>query len=337
MKTALITGITGQDGSYLAEFLLARGYNVTGFVRRTSLNRLDRIDHLGGDEFTLLTGDLTDQGSITSAISACNPDEIYNLGSQSFVKASWDIPVGTADATGLGAARVFEAVRTLGREKDIKIYQAGSSEMFGAAKNCPQTETDRFYPRSPYACAKVYAHYLGVNYRDSYDMFIANGLLYNHESPRRGIEFVTRKITDAVAAIAAGKQTELRLGNLDVSRDWGHAQDYIVAMWLMLQQDTPDDYIIATGQMCSVRNFCRIAFEMVGLDYEKWVVVDERYFRPAEVYKLQGDASKAKKVLGWEYKIGLVELIRDMLTNDLIIHGVYDKYKDLVTSSEIQL
>ena len=313
-KTALITGITGQDGSYLAELLLDKGYQVYGLVRRSSSPNLSRISHVTS-RLTLLDGDLSDQSSLILAIQQAQPDEVYNLAAQSFVATSWNQPVLTGDVTGLGAARVLEAVRQV--RKDARVYQASSSEMYGAATESPQNENTKFHPRSPYACAKAYAYYTAVNYRESYDMFVCNGILFNHESERRGLEFVTRKITHGVASISHGLTNELRLGNIDSKRDWGHAADYVEAMWLILQQDKPDDYVVASGESHSIREFAELAFKEAGLDWEKYVVVDPRFFRPAEVMEFQGDASKARRVLGWAPRVSFDQLVALMVKADL--------------------
>jgi len=313
-KTALVTGITGQDGSYLAEFLLDQGYQVYGLVRRSSLPNLSRIAHIA-DRITLLQGDVTDESSLATALRQASPDEVYHLAAQSFVATSWNQPTLTGDVTGLGLTRLLEAVRHF--RLDARIYQASSSEMFGLVEESPQNEQTKFHPRSPYACAKVYAYHTAVNYRESYGMFICNGILFNHESPRRGMEFVTRKITDSVAKIHYRLARELLLGNLDARRDWGYAGDYVKAMWLMLQREKPDDYVIATGQSWSVRDFAELAFREVGLDWEDYVSVDERLFRPAEVYHLCGDASKARHILGWQPEVAFEELVRMMVRADL--------------------
>jgi len=311
MKRALITGLTGQDGSYLAELLLDKGYEVHGLVRRTATPSTERIEHLL-DRLNLIVGDMTDQTSLIDAVAAARPDEVYNLAAQSFVGDSWTVPMNTGDVDGLGVARLLEAIR---REKpDARFYQASSSEMYGKVHAVPQSETTPFHPRSPYGVAKVYGYYITLNYRESFGMHASNGILFNHESPRRGLEFVTRKITDGVARIKLGLQDELRLGNLDAQRDWGFAGDYVDMMWLMLQQDEPDDYVVATGETHTVREFCELAFGHVGLDYQDHVVVDPRFVRPAEVDLLLGDPGKAKRVLGWEPKVtfaGLVEMMVD--------------------------
>jgi GDPmannose 4,6-dehydratase len=314
-KTALITGITGQDGSYLAELLLGKGYRVVGMTRRTSTDVHERIQHIF-DDIEFFSGDLLDQSSISEIISAVKPDEIYNLAAQSFVPASWTQPVLTGEFTALGVTRVLEAVRTV--NPVIKFYQASSSEMFGNVQETPQRETTPFYPRSPYGVAKVYGHWITVNYRESYDLFSVSGILFNHESPRRGKEFVTRKISDGVARIKLGLASELVLGNLDAQRDWGFAGDYVKAMWLMLQQDKPDDYVIATGRTHKVREFCRIAFESAGLgSYEKYVRTAPKFIRPAEVDLLVGDPSKAKRELGWEPEHTFEDLVEMMVRADL--------------------
>jgi len=314
MKSALITGITGQDGSYLAELLLEKGYDVYGLIRRLSTPNISRIEHILSD-VELVEGDLTDQSSITDAVHRLQPDEVYNLAAQSFVGTSWNQPVLTGDVTGLGVVRVLEGVRH--SCPDAHVYQASSSEMFGKVHETPQNENTRFYPRSPYGFAKVYGYWACVNYRESYGMHVSNGILFNHESPRRGIEFVTRKISDGTVRIKLGLADELRLGNLDAKRDWGHAADYVEAMWLMLQQEEPDDYVIATGETHSVQEFVELAFDAVGLDWEKYVVVDPKFVRPAEVELLQGDASKAIRVLGWEPKVTFEELVTTMVDADM--------------------
>jgi len=317
-KTALITGITGQDGSYLAELLLNKGYEIYGLVRRLSTPNMSRIEHIA-DRITLLEGDLTDQSSLNTAMQTAQPDEVYNLAAQSFVATSWNQPVLTGDVTGLGVIRVLEAIRH--SSPDAKFYQASSSEMFGATSEVPQNEQTIFHPRSPYAMAKVYGYYSTINYRESYSMFACNGILFNHESPRRGIEFVTKKITDGVAKIYCALAKELRLGNMDAKRDWGFAGDYIEAMWLLLQQREPDDYVIATGESHSVREFVDQAFLTVGLDWKDYVKVDERFMRPADVPELRGDSSKAREKLGWKPKTSFRELVEMMVKSDI------DKYK----------
>jgi GDPmannose 4,6-dehydratase len=314
VKRALITGITGQDGSHLAELLLEKGYEVHGMVRRSSTERFERIEHLR-DRITLHQGDLLDQRSLVDALRACRPDEVYNLAAMSFVAVSWIQPTLTAEFTGVGVTRMLEAVRETC--PDARFYQASSSEMFGKVRQVPQDESTPFYPRSPYGVAKAYGHHITVNYRESYGLFGCSGILFNHEGPRRGLEFVTRKISWHAAAIKLGLATELRLGNLDAERDWGYAVDYVEAMWLMLQQDRADDYVIATGETHSVRECARVAFERVGLDWEQYVVVDDAFKRPAEVDRLVGDASKARRELGWEPRTGFRELIELMVDADL--------------------
>lgn len=314
MPNALITGITGQDGSYLAELLLDKGYKVFGLVRRASTETFERIAHLH-DDITLIQGDLLDQYSLSEAIRQSEPREIYNLAAQSFVPTSWQQPLLTGEFTGLGVTRVLEAMRFVNPK--IRFYQASSSEMFGKVREVPQNEHTPFYPRSPYGVAKVYGHFITVNYRESYNLFACSGMLFNHESPRRGLEFVTRKVTDGVARIKLGQQKDLKLGNLDAQRDWGFAGDYVRAMWLMLQQDTPEDYVIATGVTHSVRDLVRVAFEHVGLNYEDYVKVDPAFIRPAEVDLLIGDPSKAKKQLGWEPEVTFEGLVAMMVDADL--------------------
>ena len=313
-KTALITGITGQDGSYLAEFLLEQGYRVIGMTRRTSTVTFERIAHLI-DDIEIVQGDLLDQNSLAQALRESLPNEVYNLAAQSFVPTSWNQPVLTGEFTALGVTRLLEAIRQV--DPTIRFYQASSSEMFGKVAEVPQRELTRLHPRSPYGVAKVYGHWITVNYRESYGIFSVSGILFNHESPRRGLEFVTRKITDGVARIKLGAAQKLSLGNLDAKRDWGYAGDYVRAMWLMLQQDQPDDYVIATGQSHSVRDFCRLAFESVDLDYRDYVVTDEALVRPAEVDLLVGDASKARVNLGWEPSVSFEELVQMMVVEDL--------------------
>ena len=320
-KKALITGITGQDGSYLAEFLLKKGYEVHGIIRRASTFNTGRIDHLyqdphiNGVHLFLHHGDLADSSNLAQVLNELKPDEIYHLGAQSHVRVSFDIPEYTADVTGLGTIRILEAIRKTGVR--TRFYQASSSEMFGNAHETPQTENTPFHPLSPYACAKVYAYSVTVSYRESYDLFACNGILFNHESPRRGETFVTRKITRAVAHIKEGLQKKLYLGNLDACRDWGFAPEYVEAMWLMLQQDVPDDFVIATGETHSVREFLEEAFSYVGLEWQEFIEIDPRYSRPAEVDELVGDASKATKVLGWEPKTRFRDLVRLMVEADL--------------------
>jgi len=312
--TALITGITGQDGAYLAELLLEKGYEVHGMVRRASTESFERIDHLG-DKITLHQADLLDQLSIVNLIQTVRPREVYNLAAQSFVPTSWLQPLLTGEFTALGVTRMLEAVRLVNRE--IRFYQASSSEMFGRVQEEPQTEKTPFWPRSPYGVAKVYGDWITVNYRESYDIFACSGILFNHESPRRGKEFVTRKITDAAARIKLGLQKKLPLGNLDAKRDWGFAGDYVRAMWLMLQQDRPDDYVVATGQQHSVGECVELAFDCVGLNWKEHVEIDPEFLRPAEVNTLCGDATKARTVLGWEPSVSFPELIRMMVDADL--------------------
>jgi GDPmannose 4,6-dehydratase len=317
-RKALITGITGQDGSYLAELLLEKGYEVHGLVRRSSSFNTWRIDHIR-NRLVLHYGDLVDQNSLARALEVLRPDEIYNLASQSHVRVSFDMPEYTTDVTAIGVLRVLDAVRDL--ELHPRVYQAGSSEMFGLVQETPQTEKTPFHPRSPYAVSKVYGHWMAVNYRESYGMYVANGILFNHESPRRGENFVTRKITMGVAAIKQGREKELRLGNLDAKRDWGYAKDYVDAMWRILQQDKPGDYVVATGETHSVREFCEEAFGCVGLDWKDFVKTDSKYFRPAEVDILLGDASKARRELGWAPKVTFRELVKLMVEADLEAAG----------------
>jgi GDPmannose 4,6-dehydratase len=314
MPKALITGITGQDGSYLAEFLLERGYEVIGMVRRTSTTNFDRIRDFQ-DRITIVQGDLLDQVSLIHLLQEHRPDEVYNLAAQSFVPTSFTQPVLTGEFTALGVTRLLDAIRIV--DRSIRFYQASSSEMFGKVQEVPQRETTPFYPRSPYGAAKVYGHWITVNYRESYNLFACSGILFNHESPRRGLEFVTRKISHGVARIKLGLAHELRLGNLEARRDWGYAPDYVRAMWLMLQQDHPDDYVVATGETHSVREFCQEAFDYVGLDWEKYVVVDPKFYRPAEVDLLVGDPSKARRILHWEPTVTFQQLVRIMVDADL--------------------
>jgi GDPmannose 4,6-dehydratase len=311
---AMITGITGQDGSYLAELLLEKGYEVHGVVRRSSTETFERIAHIK-DRLTLVQADLHDQVSMIGAISAVQPTEVYNLAAMSFVPTSWKQPILTAEITALGVTRVLEAIRVV--DRSIRFYQASSSEMFGHAQETPQTEKTPFYPRSPYGVAKVYGHWITVNYRESYGIHAVSGILFNHESPRRGLEFVTRKVTNAVARIKLGVQDELRLGNLDAKRDWGYAKDYVRAMWLMLQQDAPDDYVIASGRTRTVRDMCEVAFAHVGLDWRKYVKEDPEFFRPAEVHVLLGDSTKARNKLGWRPEVTFEQLIALMVDADL--------------------
>ncbi len=313
-KRALITGITGQDGSYLAELLLNEGYEVFGVVRRSSSENFERIGHIQ-DRLTLVSGDLMDEVSLINVLKECRPREVYNLAAQSFVQTSWLQPVLTGETTALGVTRMLDAIRTV--DPEIRFYQASSSEMFGRVKSVPQNEETDFYPRSPYGVAKVYGHWITVNYRESYHLHASSGILFNHESPRRGLEFVTRKVTHGVARIKHGLDTELRLGNLDAKRDWGYAADYVRAMWLMLQRDVPTDYVIATGQTHSVRELCEVAFGAAGLKWEDHVVIDPKFLRPAEVDLLVGDASKAKAELGWECAVDFYGLIEMMVAADL--------------------
>lgn len=314
MKRALITGITGQDGSYLAELLLEKGYHVVGMVRRSSNNRFDRIEHIL-DRLEICSGDLHDQDSLSQIMIKHKPDEIYNLAAQSFVQTSFDQAVMTGDITGLGVTRMLNAVRAY--VPTARFYQASSSEMFGKVVETPQRETTPFWPRSPYGVAKAYGHYLVQNYRESYDMFACSGILFNHESPRRGPEFVTRKISLSVARIAHGLDSELRLGNLDASRDWGHAKDYVEAMWLMLQAEKPDDYVVGTGETHTVREFVQLAFDRVGLNWEKYVKIDPKFFRPAEVDLLLSDPARAKAQLKWSPKTSFTQLVQQMVDSDM--------------------
>ena len=313
-RRALITGVTGQDGSYLAEFLLDKDYEVVGMVRRSSTVTFERVAHIQ-DRITLVPGEMLDEVSIINVLRECEPDELYNLAAQSFVQTSFSQPVFTGEATALGVTRVLDAIRFVNPE--IRFYQASSSEMFGKVHESPQTELTPFHPRSPYGVAKVYGHWITVNYRESYGLHASSGILFNHESPRRGLEFVTRKITNAAARIALGLEREVRLGNLDAQRDWGFAADYVRAMWLMLQQDQPDDFVIATGEAHSVRELCEVAFGRVGLHWEDHVVVDEKFLRPAEVDVLVGDATKAHTKLDWKPEIGFPDLIEMMVDADL--------------------
>ena len=313
-RTALITGVTGQDGSYLAEFLLAKGYRVVGMVRRTSTETVGRVAHLL-DQIELVTGDLLDQLSLISLMEEFQPDEVYNLAAQSFVPTSWQQPVLTGEFTALGVTRMLEAVRLV--KPDARFYQASSSEMFGKVREVPQTESTPFYPRSPYGVSKVYGHWITVNYRESYDLFAVSGILFNHESPRRGIEFSTRKVSHGVARIKEGLATTLSMGNLQSQRDWGFAGDYVRAMWLMLQQDSPEDYVISTGRTHTVERLCDIAFSSVGLNWRDHVIIDERFFRPAEVDLLVGDSEKARAELGWYPEVSFEQMIVDMVQADL--------------------
>ena len=318
-KRALITGITGQDGSYLAELLLAEGYEVTGLVRRTSTVGTERISHLL-DRLSLVSGDLSDVTSLVAVLQQCAPHEVYNLAAQSFVTASWTQPVATGETTALGVTRLLDAIRIV--DPTIRFYQASSSEMFGRVHTVPQSEETPFYPRSPYGVAKVYGHWITVNYRESYDLFAVSGILFNHESPRRGLEFVSRKVTHAVARIKAGLASEVRLGNLDAQRDWGYAGDYVRAMWSMLQSDTPEDYVVASGETHTVRELCDVAFSAAGLNYEDHVVIDPAFLRPAEVDLLIGDASKARRQLAWRSEVDFYGLIEMMVAADIRVLGV---------------
>ena len=313
-KTALLAGITGQDGSYLAEFLLGKGYKVYGIVRRSSLENHDRINHLK-DDIELLQGDLLDQNSLTEAVTAANPDEVYNLAAQSFVPTSWNQPVLTGEFTALGVTRLLEAIRQANPK--IKFYQASSSEMYGAVRETPQKETTPFHPRSPYGVAKTYGHYITINYRESYNLFALSGILFNHESPRRGMEFVTRKISDGVARIKLGLQKELLLGNVDAKRDWGFAGDYVEAMWLMLQQKKAEEFVVGTGETHSVREFVETAFNHAGLNWKDFVRQDRKFMRPADVDVLVADTSKAKRVLGWKPKVKFHDLVGMMVDADI--------------------
>ncbi|MBO9367648.1 MAG: GDP-mannose 4,6-dehydratase [Chloroflexi bacterium] len=326
MPTALITGITGQDGSYLTEFLLQQGYRVVGMVRRASTHNYERIQHLL-DKITIVQGDLHDQGSLLSLLEEYKPDEVYNLAAQSFVPTSWSQPALTGEVTALGVTRMLEAIRYVNPK--IRFYQASSSEMFGKALEVPQRETTPFYPRSPYGVAKVYGHWITVNYRESFGLFAVSGILFNHESPRRGLEFVTRKVSDGVARIKLGLANELRLGNLEARRDWGFAGDYVRAMWLMLQQERPEDFVVGTGETHSVRELCELAFGHVGLDYRDYVVQDERLYRPAEVDLLIADPSKARARLGWEPTVSFPELVRMMVDADL------ERWKAKIASGQL--
>lgn len=314
MPTAIITGITGQDGSYLAELLLKKGYRVIGVARRSSTVNYERIEHIV-DDITVVQGDLQDQGSLLALLEEYKPTEVYNLAAQSFVPTSWNQPALTGDVTAIGVTRILEAIRFVNPK--IRFYQASSSEMFGKVLEVPQRESTPFYPRSPYGVAKVYGHWITVNYRESFDMFATSGILFNHESPRRGMEFVTRKISNAVTSIKLGKSKELRLGNLEAQRDWGFAGDYVEAMWLMLQQDHADNYVIGTGETHSVREFCEIAFSHVDLDYKEFVVMDEKFYRPAEVDLLISDPSRARSLLKWEPAVSFKELVTMMVDSDL--------------------
>ena len=337
VKKALITGITGQDGSYLAELLLSKGYEVHGVIRRASTFNTDRIDHLyqdphvNGVKLFLHYGDLADSVQMVKLLYSLQPDEIYNLGAQSHVRVSFEIPEYTGDVVGAGSVRILEAIREANLMGKVRYYQASSSEMFGKVQEVPQTETTPFWPRSPYGCAKLYAHWLTINYRESYDLFACSGILFNHESPRRGETFVTRKITKAATRIKLGLQDKLYLGNLDAERDWGYAKEYVEMMWLMLQQDRPDDYVIATNETHSVKEFVVETFDRLGLDWEKYVDYDERYERPAEVDLLIGDPAKAKRQLGWEPKVKFKELVAIMVDADLKLAEDETKIKDALS------
>ena len=313
-KRALITGITGQDGSYLAEFLLAKDYEVFGLVRRSSTINFERIYQIQ-DRVEILSGDLLDQNSLSSALGQARPHEVYNLGAQSFVQASFQQPLLTGEITGLGVVRLLESMRSF--DPQIRFYQASTSELFGKVQETPQSEKTPFYPRSPYGVAKLYAHWATINFRESYNMFCCAGILFNHESPRRGLEFVTRKITNGVARIKLGLAEQLPLGNLEARRDWGHAGDFVRAMWLMLQREEPEDFVIGTGVDRSIREFCQVAFEYVDLDWQQYVVVDEKFFRPAEVNQLLGNAAKAREKLGWEPQISFEEMVHEMVDTDM--------------------
>lgn len=317
-KNALITGITGQDGSYLAELLLEKGYKVYGLRRRTSIPVMDNIEHIK-NEIEFIEGDLLDQGSLVNAVQISNPDEVYNLAAQSFVGTSWDQPSLTGQITGIGVTNLLEAVRS--KRPESKFYQASSSEMFGKVIETPQKETTPFYPRSPYGVAKVYGHWITVNYRESYNLYACSGILFNHESPRRGIEFVTRKVTTAAAKIKLGLQKELRMGNLDARRDWGYAGDYVKAMWLMLQQEKPEDFVISTGETHTVEELVDVAFSHVGLNWRDYVLIDPKFVRPAEVDLLLGDCSKARNELGWELTVKFDELVKMMVESDMRLYG----------------
>ncbi len=333
MKRALITGITGQDGSYLAEFLLEKGYDVIGMVRRSSVVNLDRLRHIQ-DHITLVQGDLLDQASLIGILREFRPTEVYNLAAQSFVPTSWQQPVLTGEVTALGVTRLLDAILMVDRE--IRFYQASSSEMFGKVQEVPQNEKTPFYPRSPYGVAKVYGHWITVNYRESYGLHASSGILFNHGSPRRGIEFVERKISLGVAAIKTGHATELRLGNLEAKRDLGFAGDYVRAMWLMLQQEKPDNYVIASGETHSIREMCEVAFGHVGLDYREYVVSDPRFFRPAEVDLLVGDASKARRELGWEPQVSFADLIRMMVEADIQMLEQGERFPDVTEMTTLR-
>ncbi len=332
-KVALVTGVTGQDGSYLAEFLLAQGYRVIGMMRRSSVVNLERIRHIQ-DKVTLVHGDLLDEASLIGLLREFQPTEVYNLAAQSFVPTSWQQPVLTGEVTALGVTRLLDAIMMV--NKDIRFYQASSSEMFGKVQQVPQTEKTPFYPRSPYGVAKVYGHWITVNYRESYGLHATSGILFNHGSPRRGLEFVERKISLGVAAIKAGLTKELRMGNLESKRDLGFAGDYVRAMWMMLQQDEPDSYVIATGETHSIREMCEVAFSHVGLDYKNYVQCDERFFRPAEVDLLVGDPSKAGRQLGWEPSVSFTELIHMMVDADLMAVQRGERFPDVTEMTTLR-
>ena len=332
-KRALITGITGQDGSYLAEFLLEQGYEVVGMIRRISVINLDRIEHIQ-DKVTLVQGDLLDEASLISILAEFKPQEVYNLAAMSFVPTSWQQPVLTGESTALGVTRMLDAIRLVNR--DIRFYQASSSEMFGKVQEVPQSETTPFYPRSPYGVAKVYGHWITVNYRESYNLHATSGILFNHGSPRRGLEFVERKISQGVAAIKLGKLDQLHLGNLDAQRDLGFAGDYVRAMWLMLQQNEPDDYVIATGETHSIREMCEVAFDSVGLKWQDYVVTDPRFYRPAEVDLLVGDPSKAKNKLGWEPAVSFKDLLGMMVEADLKAMSQGHRFADVTEITRLK-
>ncbi|CAM2978512.1 GDP-mannose 4,6-dehydratase [Paenibacillus sediminis] len=332
MKTALITGVTGQDGSYLAELLLSKGYKVYGLRRRTSTPNYENVRHIH-DQIEWISGDLTDLASLIEAVRSAEPDEVYNLAAQSYVAASWPQPLATGHMTALSVTNMLEAVRIV--KPNTRFYQASSSEMFGKVVETPQKETTPFYPRSPYGVAKVYGHWITVNYRESFNLYACSGILFNHESPRRGLEFVTRKVTDAVARIKLGLQHELRMGNLEALRDWGFAGDYVKAMWLMLQQNEPDDYVISTGETHSVRELLEVAFSYVDLNYEDYVVIDPKFVRPAEVDLLLGDCAKAKQNLGWEPEISFEKLIHMMIDEDLKRVRAEMKYNDALSKALI--
>lgn len=336
MKSALITGITGQDGAYLAKLLLDKGYKVYGLIARRSTKTTWRLEYLGiENQVELIEGDLIDVSSLVRAIKKATPCEVYNLGAQSFVSTSWDQPLLTAQVTGMGALNLLEAIRMV--DPAIRFYQASTSEMFGLIQEAVQSEKTPFHPRSPYGVSKLFAHWSTINYRESFNLFASNGILFNHESPLRGIEFVTRKVTDAVARIKLGVQPELRLGNIDAKRDWGFSGDYVEAMWLMLQQEAPDDYVVATGRTTTVRDMCKIAFEYVGLNYEDYLVIDPKFYRPAEVEILLGNPAKAKEHLGWEAKTSLNELMHMMVDADLRRVQAEVEVKKIISISNLNI